>query len=276
MIRGIYTATSGMMAQHIKQETIANNLANLNTSGYKKETTVFHTFPDVLLVALTRRTRMPPPPPVVGLTNIGVLVEENHTLHTQGDLMGTDNPLDFALEDRDEGDNEGAVFFTVETPEGIRYTRSGHFLRDLEGNLVTPEGYFVLGVGGRININTEDIVVEKNGDIIEVVEGLDENGDIIYENQLVDTFLLSGFLDPEALRKEGDNLFVDTPQAGPFDPGDLDFFLHQGFLERANIDLVKEMTDALVAFRAYEANHRMVLTQDELLGKAVNEVGVLR
>lgn len=255
MIRGLYTAASGMMAQKIKQETIANNLSNLDTSGYKKDSSIFHSFPDMLLSSVQRETGFPFRPPV-GCFNLGVLVEENFTLHTQGGLYATDNPLDFAL--------EGEGFFTVRTPEGIRYTRSGHFLRDVNGNLVTPQGYFVLG-------EDENPLVIPSEKV-----GVDKSGVIAYERERVGRFMLTRFENPETLRKEGHNLFAVSPNTQAADPEELNTGISQGFLEGANIDLVDEISQALTAMRVYEVNQKVLQAQDELLGKSANEVGTLR
>jgi len=255
LIRGIYTAASGMMAQKIKQETIANNLSNLDTSGYKRDSSIFHSFPDMLLSSVDQGGSFPLRAQV-GSLNLGILVEENFTLHTQGGLYATENPLDFAL------DGEG--FFTVRTPDGIRYTRNGHFLRDVNGNLVTPQGYFVLGE------REEPFMIPSEK------VGVDKRGVITHEGERTGRFMLTVFENPETLRKEGNNLFAASPGSQVANVEGLNTGVSQGFLEGANIDLVEEISQAMMAMRVYEVNQKVLLAQDELLGKCVNEVGTLR
>ncbi len=254
MIRGIYTSASGLMAQHMKQETIANNLANINTAGYKKDQSLLTSFPHMLLTTVSRDFG-PAVHRGVGSINLGSLVEENAVIFTQGQVYETEKPLDFAV--------EGEGFFAVMTPEGIRYTRSGHFLRDSQGSLVTPQGYPVMGVRGPINIPGENVYV-------------DSYGSIIHEGQFIDRMILAEFTNPETLRKQGGSFFEAVQQTETANTMGLNSRVHQGFLEGSNIDMVEEITQAITAFRIYEANQKALQAQDELLGKCVNEVGTLR
>ena len=257
MIRGIYTSTSGMMGQVIQQETIANNLSNLDTTGYKREDTVFHSFPD-MLIRSNERFNDVNLFPNVGNMNLGSLVEENHTVHTQGHFAQSESSLDFAL--------EGEGFFTVLNPEGeVRFTRDGHFLRDEEGNLVTSHGYHVLGEDEEpLTIPEENVVVDTDGVIRD------------QEDEVVGELLVTGFANPETLRKEGDNLLAAVDESELLDPGEMEASVRQGFLEGSNIDMVKEISRAMTSLRQYEANQKAVHAHDELLNKSVNEVGVLR
>ncbi len=255
MIRGLYTAASGMMTEKIKQETMANNMSNLSTSGYKRDQSVVSSFPHMLLSSQERSAgfmRLP----ALGSINLGALVEENITQHSQGQLKQTDSPLDFGL--------EGEGFFAVMTPDGVRYTRSGHFLRDSQGNLVTDQGHRVLGEG------EEPLVIP--GEDIQV----DGEGNITSRDQQVGRMLLAEFENPETLRKEGSNLFNVTEGTQLVNQEGLNTTLHQGFLEGANVDLAQEISQAMIALRAYEMNQRVIQTQDELLSKCANEVGSLR
>lgn len=257
MIRGIYTSASGMMAQTIQQENIANNLSNLGTNGYKRDEAIFQTFPDMLIRSNESINNFSFPS-AVGVMNLGSLVDENHTMHTQGQAIQTNSSLDFAI--------EGDGFFTVNNPEGEqRFTRDGHFLRDAEGNLVTGQGHQVLGADGEpIIIPDENVVVDQGG-VIRSQEG-----------EVVGEFLITGFDNPETLRKEGDNLFNAVDESEVLDPEELNASVNQGFLEGANIDLIKEMSRAMTSLRTYEVNQKAIQAHDELLGKSVNEVGVLR
>ncbi len=254
MIRGIYTSASGLMAQQMKQETIANNVANINTTGYKRDQSLLTTFPHMLLTTVSRHFG-PAAHRGVGSMNLGSLVEENAVVFTQGQVYETENPLDIAL--------EGEGFFAVMTPDGIRYTRSGHFLRDSEGSLVTPQGYRVLGAAGPVTLPGENISV-------------DQYGSITHNGQFIDRLALVEFENPETLRKQGGSFFEAVQQTQVDNNLGLNSRVHQGFLEGSNIDMVEEITQAITAFRIYEANQKALQAQDELLGKCVNEVGTLR
>ena len=254
MIRGIYTSASGLMAQQMKQETIANNLANINTIGYKKDQSLLTTFPHMLLTTVSREFG-PANHRGVGSINLGSLVEENAVIFTEGQFFETENTLDFAV--------EGEGFFAVMTADGLRYTRSGHFLRDSEGSLVTPQGYPVMGERGPINLPGEDIHVGPDGSIT-------------HGGQFIDSMILAEFANPETLRKQGGSFFEAVQQTEIANNLGLNSRVHQGFLEGSNIDMVEEITQAIAAFRIYEANQKALQAQDELLGKSVNEVGTLR
>ena len=255
IIRGIYTSASGMMSQGIKQETIANNLSNLDTNGYKKDSSIMGSFPDMLINTQNSMSESDGSIPV-GRLNLGSLVEENYTEHTQGTLSQTENNLDFAL--------NGNGFFTLQTPEGERYTRDGHFLRDVDGNLVDANGNYVLGEDGEVvSVPTSDIVV-------------DEQGNIAVEDETLNTLTVTEFENPETLIKEGSNFFVEAEETEIDNQEGLNTSIEQGFLEKANIDIQKEMSEAISSLRTYEANQKILQAQDELLGKCVNEVGTLR
>lgn len=254
MIRGIYTSASGLMAQQMKQETIANNLANINTTGYKRDQSLLTSFPHMLLNTVSREFG-PAGHRGVGSINLGSLVEENAVIFTQGQVFETEGALDFAV--------EGEGFFAVMTPGGIHYTRSGHFLRDSQGSLVTPQGYPVMGERGPITLPGESVHVDSYGNI-------SSNG------QFIDRMILVEFANPETLRKLGGSLFEAVQQTDIANSMGLNSRVHQGFLEGSNIDMVEEITQAITAFRIYEANQKTLQAQDELLGKCVNEVGTLR
>lgn len=239
------------MAQVLRTDTITNNLANVDTTGFKKELAAFSVnFPwDIKRindqVVVTPRGRVDPRPPV-GILNNGVLYDETYVDLSQGPILTTGNPLDFAL--------EGDGYFTVQTPGGVLYTRDGSFTRNALGELVTQEGYRVLGVDGPIVIGEGDVSVMRGG---EVMANGEQVGVLRIEN-----------FSRRSLMKVGHNFYQATGSALPTTTT-----VHQGALEGSNAEAVRDLVSLISAFRAYELNQRMVQVQDQTLDRAVNEVG---
>ena len=251
MLRGMYIAGTGMMLQRRLMENITNNIANADTTGYKKEHLVSHTF-DAVMVERINDSHVVGYTRIVGPLNLGTQIDQLYLNYAQGGLEGTERSTDLAL--------IGDVFFVMQTPEGERYTRSGAFYIDDMGYLVDGEGNFLLGENGPIYVGGLDFTVDISG-------GIWVNG----EN--TDRIRVVSFADNEALRKQGSNLYfsLQAPQAMAQPYG-----IRQGFLETSNVDIGREMVDMLSVFRTYETNQRMLTMMDETLGKAVNEIGRLR
>lgn len=258
MIRGLYIAASSAISESKRIDVISNNIANVNTSGFKKDTMLTTSFQDVLMKRigprdgseLMSKTPMPGVVANIGKFNYGVHVDQVFTNFEQGSLSQSSNPLDLAL--------QGKGFFTVETPEGQRYTRDGEFTLDAEGYLTTKEGYKVLGQNGPIKLEGKTITINESGKVFS-----DENE--------IDTLKLVDFNDYKSLRKEGDGLFYDISN----DQGNVieaKGTVQQGFTEGSNVNSVKQMVEMITALRTYEANQKIIKTHDELLGKAVNEI----
>lgn len=356
MLRGLYTATSAMTTNNKKMDVITNNLANINTTGYKKDLVISETFPEVLIkkinspvdyagregfrgVEVTQeenggyqvsttggffRTKtfngvsyekmlnfavnedgylstyyrdqdgnidtsagylvlgnrgpvyvgdaaleindrgqvlvdgnivdnlvMLAPPPVIGTLNSGVRLDKIEINYEQGQIFETDNQLDFAL--------KGRGFFQIETPEGVKYTRDGSFKLNANNELVTSEGYRVLGSNGPILIEGTKVSVS-------------EGGEIFVDDQWMDQLNIVDIQNLRDMRKEGSNLYRmaagTEAEAQPFSGQVL-----QGFLENSNVDAVKEMIEMITLFRNYESNQRMIKAYDDTLHKVVNEVG---
>lgn len=234
---GLIESTETMLAQTQRLNQITNNLANVDTPGYKKEDV---TFWEMLYTTNQNRQR-------VGKA-LKVLTNQQ-----EGAIKNTGNQLDFAI--------AGNGFFKLQTPQGIRYSRAGNFQLNNEGQLVNPAGHLVLGDGGPIVITGNDVAVDASGRIL--VDGA-ENGrlDIAAFNALTD------------IEKEGANLFRLKEGAGEEIPA-TDFTVKQGSLETANVSLVGEMTAMIDLHRAYEAQQTVIRTFDELDAKAINTVGKL-
>jgi len=240
-----------MLLQRRKMETITNNITNADTTGYKKEHLVSHSFDEVL----TRRindTHVLGQRRLVGPLNLGTQVDHLYIDFTEGNLEGTERSTDLAL--------VGDAFFVVQTDEGERYTKTGAFYVNNEGYLIDGEGHFLLGENGPIYVGGINFAVDRSGGVW-------------VDNAFVDTIRVVSFEDNSQLRRQGSNLFysLEAPQAVPNEYGIL-----QGFLEASNIDIGREMVDMLTMFRTYETNQRILTMIDETVGKAVNEIGRLR
>jgi flagellar basal-body rod protein FlgG len=232
-----------MLAETTRTDTIANNLANGNTTGYKKDIAISKDFANILIQRINDGQN----PATVGRLGLGSIIDEIATIQTTGIMRPTGNTLDFAV--------DGKGFFAVETPAGVRFTRNGSFSRNVQGELVTSEGYQVLGQNGAIRIPEGQVSVEKTGRV--TVDGVDAG-----QLRLVE------FADDRQLVKEGASLFR-APNNGRPATGKVE----QGMLEQSNVNIVSEMVNLISGYRAYEVNAKTVQAHDQLLDKAVNEVG---
>ena len=262
MIRGLYTSAAGMDVQQAKVENVSNNLANASTPGYKKEDILIHSFPEMLMIQQggpRRRGGSPvsEPPQKIGTMGTGALVTGTSIDYTMGMVQETGNSTDILL--------KGSGFFAVNVPSPgdpgrVCYTRNGSLTVDQEGYLVTNEGYRVLGETGEIKVGEAGFKVTSDGTI--------EAGDV-----QVDKLRLTEFDDVSGLRKESDGLFIDDQGVGRQANATT---VSQGFLEKSNVNVIDEMSDLIAVTRTYETNQRLIQSQDELLAKAVNQVGSLR
>lgn len=248
MIRGLYSAATGMVAGLLKQQTVATNLANIGTYGYKQSTALYQSFPG-LLIARLGDSSSAEPEAMLGSLGGGVNLEPPNIDMTQGAPEETNNALDLAI--------NGDAFFVVQTPQGIRYTRDGRFSVDAGNRLVTGSGYLVLGQGGPVTLASQSPTISETGQIS--VDGV-----------AVDNLRLARFANPAALTKTDDNLFIGGG-AQAVAPGSVQ--VAQGYLETSNVNPASTMTEMLSVLRAYEMCQKMVQLQDETLSKAINEVG---
>ena len=248
LIRGIYIAASGMLVESLRADVTANNLANANTAGFKKDFAVIKDYASRQICRIHDGAIEPE----IGVMGAGAWIDTIATHHSGGIMRVTNNTLDVAI--------EGKGFFTVQTPAGVRYTRNGSFSRSAGGELVTQDGFRVLGLNG-------PIVLDPAGQAGKVT--IAEDGRIFLDQIENNTFQISSFDEENRLRKEGANLFrppdgVNPQQATPA--------LRQGFLELSNVNVISEMVNMIAGFRAYETNSKVVQTHDALLDKAANEV----
>lgn len=255
MIRGLYTSGWSMLALNKKMDVLANNLANVSTNGYKRDTVAMEGFPALLAKRLYDNTDRTAAGVPVGELSFSDDVGEVYTWFQQGTLQQTDQNLDFSIKD------DGKAFFSIAVPSENEftefYTRDGSFELNANGQLVTRQGYFVLGEKGVIQLNSDQFILQTDGTIVQ-------------DGAVVDRLLIKQFEDPGTLRKNGQNLL--SPTDGTVEE-DFSGQVLQSYLEQSNVEIVREMVDMISLMRSYEANQRMITAMDGTLEKAVNEVG---
>ncbi len=276
MLRGIYTGATGMIAQQARMDVVANNLANVDQTGFKKDLTLFKAFPDMLIRRINDDGLGITPAgsydtmPFVGKLGTGVEVNEVYTQFDQGPLQRTENNFDLAL--------EGRGFFTVNTERGERYTRDGAFTINQEGVVVTHTGYPLMGENGPIRVQENNFIINERGEVIVNANMSLEARDLVSmanndwaQPVVVDRLKLADFENIRELKKEGGSLYRETEFSGPaLPPGEIKVI--QGFLEKSNVSAVREMVDMIEVQRSYEANQKTIHTHDQTLGKLINEI----
>ena len=266
MIRGWYTGASGMNAQQNRLDAISNNLANVDTAGYKRDIVVSKSFPELLI----RRTNADgvyeipngmgsaDAAPVIGKLGLGVETNESYIDFTQGSFKLTNTSTDIAL--------SGKGFYTIETPNGERYTRNGDFFIGKEGILETKDGYPVLGENGIIKLENDRFMVNQDGVI------LSEDGEEI------DRFKVVRFDNERYLQKMGESLYSTNDIAGPAhiaEGNERPVFI-QNYSETSNVNVVNEMVQMIEVNRAYEANQKTITSEDSMMGTLWQKVAVLQ
>ena len=276
MLRGIYTGANGMIAQEARMDNIANNLANVDQTGYKRDLTIFKAFPDMLIRRINDDGLGIVPAgsydtmPIVGKMGTGVEVNEVYTLFDQGSLQRTENNTDLAL--------EGRGFFVIQTERGERYTRNGAFTVNQEGVLMTHNGEPVLGENGIIRLQHNNFTINERGEVmvngaisLEPRDPVSMTGNDWQDPQVIDRLRVVDFENIREIRKEGDSMYRETPESGPALPAG-EFKVLQGFIEKSNVNVVREMVDMIEVQRSYEANQKTVQAHDQTVGRLINEV----
>ncbi|MDP9018005.1 MAG: flagellar hook-basal body protein, partial [Candidatus Eremiobacteraeota bacterium] len=236
-----------------------NNLANVNTTGFKStllQVEAARPFELYRIQTDPGKTQGSPLPGAhvaqyVGALGTGSLVMDTPTEFAEGAFAQTGNTLDMAL--------AGNGFFTIQTPQGVRYTRDGGFVRNAQGLLSTQSGDLVLGNGGAI-------AVPATGKL-----EIGSDGTISSNGQVIDQLRLTQFANQVALRPEGDNRFVDTGAARPSAAATTT--VNQGFLEKSNANVVRSMVDLINAQRWFQANEKAMQAQDDLTNSVIQNVG---
>lgn len=261
MLKNIYSPLSGALAQQKVLDLIANNLANMNTTGFKGDRVSF----TLLEPEPEKRYDSPLPP-----ANFKVGIEQLMHLRgnemayvgvadvtrdpSQGPAIQTHNPTDLMI--------EGEGMLAVETPDGTRYTRSGALGISRDGFLVTQAGHPIRGEKGSIPVRAGAFQINDGGEVWQ-------------NNQLVDRIQLYKFDDPKALEREGMNYFYygGTPEGARLVARPE---VRQGFLEGSNVNAIKDMTNMIIAHRSYEAYQKAVQNFDQMMQKSSNSIGVVR
>jgi len=243
MTRGVYTAAAGMLASQAAQDTVAQNLANAATTGYKEDIPRFESFEEALASRSGGNS--------IGVLGSGAGLKDVTTNFAEGGLQKSGNALDVAL--------TGDAALAVQTPQGIRLTRDGSLSLNARGTLTLSDGQTpVLGDNNRtiqIPAKAKEITINPRG--IVSADGV-----------RVGALRLVGLSTADAPKKTGDNLY----SVSVLRPASLTATVRQGYLEASNVNIVKEMVSMISIMRAYETNHKMMQAEDETTGKSVNEV----
>ncbi len=264
--KGVYTALSGAMAQSQRLDTIANNIANVNTPGFKKDKQVFEEY-------LTANEK---PPALMNVPKVPASIESFYdtqggdksfvdtrgtfTDFSQGSIKPTGNRMDVAI--------EGRGFFEVATPQGVRFLRGGNFTLDGDGKLVTKDGYPVLKVGGDgADPSTRVIRVSGQGEIT-----INDSGEIFEGQESLGKLAIVDVTNPDHLQKVGHSLYGIKANANP-EIVNVPSGVKQGFLELSNVNIVQEMTDMISANRVFESTQKAISAYDSMADKLVNVVG---
>lgn len=252
------------MAQASRLDTIANNLANVNTSGFKKDRQVFSEY-----LSVNER-----PNDVINVPRVPASIESfydmqggdnayvnpagTYTNFAQGSLKQTGNVLDLAI--------EGKGFFEVMTPQGVRWTRSGSLQVDGNSRLVTKEGFPVLREGQgdpaqrTITVSSQNLTIAQGGDIF-------DGGQTLGRIAVVD------FMNPDDLQKTGGNLYTLRSNATSVPTPTNEGRVQQGYVETSNVNVIEEMTDMIAANRVFEATQHVIKAHDQMDDKLINQVG---
>lgn len=256
MMRSLWTAATGMVAQQLNIDVISNNLANTNTSGFKKSRAEFEDLMYETMKIAGSATDGDNRIPVGIQVGMGVRPTAVHKFFTQGDFQNTGNPLDMAI--------EGEGFFQVLVGDQLMYTRSGAFKLNQDGTLVTANGY-PLQPEFTVPTDAKSVAISERGRIT----ALDANGQEIAAGEIP----LYSFVNPAGLDAKGRNLYIPTEASGEAIegvPGEENLgTIAQGFLEMSNVEVVDEMVQMIVGQRAYEMNSKAIQTSDNMLQTAV-------
>lgn len=266
--KGVYTALSGAIAQSQRLDTIANNIANVNTPAFKRDQQVFREY-------LTANEK---PPTVIQVPRIPASIESfydlqggdksfvdsngTYTDHSQGGMKSTGNPLDVAI--------DGNGFFEIATPAGIRMTRLGAFKIDGNGQVVTKDGHPVL-MEGQPGADPATRVIKVGG--IQAIS-ISDSGDVYEGENVVGRLSLVEVKDRDSLQKNGHSLFSFRKNAeNPVATNVANRSVKQGFLEQSNVNIIQEMTDMITTTRVFESTQKAISAYDSMTDKLVNTVG---
>ena len=256
MVKGLYTAYTGMLNEQNRMDIMTNNLANASTVGYKKEGSTSQSFDDVLTVKIKDQSVGMRNAQKIGIKNPGVKIGENYTDYSQGSFRITGNTYDLAL----SGEGFFAIEFTNKAGEtDTKYTRAGQFTLNKDGYLVTEEGDYVLDTQNRrIRLNT---LIDSS---------FTDDGTIYQNGQAMAKIQVTDFAANDYLEKYGETYYQPIQGAQTIASNAQ---VKSGYLEMANVQIVSEMVNLISITRAYESNQKVVQTIDDTLDVAVNQIG---
>lgn len=254
MVRGLYTAYTGMINEQKRLDVISNNLANSATVGYKTERVASQAFDDVLTVKI-RDNSVGYMNQNIGSMSLGAKVGEVYTAYDQGSFVETGNTFDLAI--------EGEGFFTMRCPTRsgdnvTRYTRNGCFKMTQDGYVVDVNGNHLQGTSGDIKVPVDASI------------SIDKTGGVYADGEYVDTVLLTDFEDYNYIEKYGENLYQTVDGATVKTATGM---INQGYTEQSNVNVVSEMVDMITVTRAYEAGQKVMQTVDSMLESSCNSIG---
>ncbi len=268
--KGVYTALSGAIAQSQRLDTIANNMANVNTPAFKKDQQVFQEY-------ITANEK---PPEVIQVPKIPGSIESfydmqggdkayvdasgTYTNFSQGGMKSTGSPLDVAI--------DGNGFFEIATPQGVRFTRLGSFKLDGNGQLVTKDGYPLLKNAPE-GTDPSARVIKVTG---QAQVTITDSGDVFEGDQNIAKIGLIDVKDRDVLRKIGGALYEFKPNAQPEVVNVGNPSLKQGFLEMSNVNIVQEMTDMIATTRTFESAQKAIQAYDSMSDKLINVAGSIK
>jgi flagellar basal-body rod protein FlgG len=250
----IYMAAAAALAYEKRLEVVANNLANVNTAGFKRDDVSFQAY--LTSVAGEQQAVQPPYPAPQAGANFWISYQ-SRTDFTPGPLKQTGNVFDLAL--------DGKGFFSAESPEGTLYTRRGNFTVSAEGVLVTQEGWPVQGTGGEIRVD------DRNGRSGGLEFSVGGDGTVRVNGTDVGRLRIEDFPSPGSLVKAGQGYF--RPAGGEGNQALEDFRIAQGFLEMSNVEAIHSMVEMIEILRGYESYQRVIRAVDDANAKSINEVG---
>lgn len=241
MIQGIYTASRGMTPLTQQQDQIANNLANINTTGFKQSSLFIKSYRKFMENDLLQP-----------FASGDVRADEVFVDYREGPMKMTKEPFDMMI--------KGSGFFTVMTPEGVQYTRNGNFSLDPDGIIITSDGSKVMGKDGYILVERELPVT------------ITENGEVLQNNESKGVLKIADFEKPYSFRRMGESRFLPLlPENTARESKG--YSIRQGYLEGSNVDMIRNMVQMISSYRTFEADQKALHAQDETLEKAVNQVG---
>ena len=262
-MKEMYVSLSGAVAQERHLAVLANNLANVNSVGFKREVAVFEvrppdTRPDIMAQSADAELNLPPVRQMAADSRNYVQMTKTVVDFASGDLRPTGNSLDMALQERDP--KKGVAFFAVETPEGERYTRMGNFTTNINQELVTPDGHLVKSrEGSALKIPDQHIEVSPKGGIVSKGQEVGSLKVVVFDN-------------PDQLEKIGNGLFSNGTAGSRELTDSDDITVRGGFVETSNVNIVTELVKMIEAQRAYTTYEKSIQAIDEISSSVINSV----